>query len=42
MLKLYAIPGVPPGLEYFSQIDKIFVEQKVDLLEGSKFAFINI
>ena len=28
------IPGCPPGLEYLTQIDKILIQQKVDLLEG--------
>lgn len=34
MTKPNAIPGCPEGLEYLSQIDKIMVEQKVDLLEA--------
>lgn len=28
------IPGVPQGLEYLTQIDKVSVQQKVDILEG--------
>ena len=28
------IPGCPPGLEYLMQIDKILVQQLVDMLEG--------
>jgi hypothetical protein len=34
MAKPNPIPGCPEGLEYLSQIDKIMVQQKVDLLEG--------
>jgi hypothetical protein len=29
-----ALPGCPPGLEYLTQIDKIFVQQKIDYIEG--------
>ncbi len=36
MPKPNAIPGCPPGLEYLTQIDRIIVQQKVDLLEGDK------
>ena len=28
------IPGVPIGLEYLSMIEKLLIQQKVDLLEG--------
>ena len=34
MAKPPPIPGCPPGLEYLTLIDKILVQQKVDLLEG--------
>ena len=34
MPKPNPIQGCPEGLEYLSQIDKILVQQKVDLLEG--------
>lgn len=33
------MPGVPSGLEYLAQIDKIFAQQKIDFLEGSKQIF---
>jgi hypothetical protein len=39
MPKPNPIPGCPEGLEYLSQIDKIMVEQKVDLLEGYLICF---
>ena len=29
-----AIPGVPPGLEYLTQIDSLIVEQQVSMLEA--------
>ena len=28
------IPGVPPGLEYLSQVNQLLVKQKVELLEA--------
>jgi hypothetical protein len=36
------MPGVPQGLEYLTQIDKISVQQKVDLLEGIISFIFNI
>jgi len=27
-------PGVPPGLEYLTQIDQLIVRQHIELLEG--------
>ncbi len=27
-------PVVPPGLEYLSALDSVFIKQKVELLEG--------
>lgn len=42
------IPGCPPGLEYLSQIDRLLVKQKVELLEAftgwetsNKYAILN-
>lgn len=29
------MPDCPLGLEYLTQIDKILIQQKVDLLEGN-------
>jgi len=29
-----AIPGVPPGLEYLSQVAQLLIHQQVELLEG--------
>lgn len=29
-----SVPGVPPGLEYLSQIDQLLVNQQVELLES--------
>jgi hypothetical protein len=29
------MPDCPTGLEYLTQIDKMLVQQKVDLLEGN-------
>jgi hypothetical protein len=34
MSKPNPMRGCPEGLEYLSQIDKVKVEQKADLLEG--------
>ena len=34
MQKPNSLPGCPPGLEYLSQVDKLLIQQKVDLLEG--------
>jgi hypothetical protein len=35
MIRPAPMPNCPPGLEYLSQIDKLLVNQKVDLLEGT-------
>ena len=29
--------GVPPGLEYLSQVDQLLVNQQIELLEGGSF-----
>ena len=28
------IPGCPTGLEYLTQLDRILVQQQIDILEG--------
>jgi len=34
-----AIPGIPPGLEYLTQIDQLLVHQQVELFESTKLFF---
>ena len=31
------IPGCPPGLEYLTKIDQLFVHQQIELFEGTLF-----
>ena len=35
--KPYPIPGCPPGLEILKQVDKIYIQQQISLLEGKQF-----
>ena len=35
-----AMSGVPPGLEYLSQIDQLLINQQVELLE-SEFVYLS-
>ena len=32
-----AIPGVPPGLEYLTQVNQLIIKQIIELLEGNSF-----
>ncbi len=34
MQRPHPLPNCPPGLEYLSQVDKLLVQKKIDLLEG--------
>ena len=34
-----SIPGVPPGLEYLTQVDQLLVHQQIEIME-STFSFL--
>lgn len=36
------VPNCPPGLEYLLAVDQLLVHQKVELLEGLRFWYIEI
>ena len=37
-----AIQGIPPGLEYLTQIDQLLVHQQVELFEGKSIILLSI